>query len=171
MLCQNCGTELENGVCQKCQTSNENPSSTPTTVSSESCSTPVSPNSDYKTKIISFIITIVLIFGVCLGIYFFLFGGSSEEEQNPTFALNMTSAEIAIKDYVSYPSTLKFSYYEDEWNIITNDNKRVKMESSFECQNAFGVSETHDFILIITYTDDYSDFTINDLYIDNEEYV
>lgn len=159
MLCQNCGTELENGVCQKCQTSNENPS------------TPVSPNPDYKTKIISFIITIVLIFGVCLGIYFFLFGGSSEEEQNPTFALNMTAAEIAIEDYVSYPSTLKFSYYEDEWNIITNDNKRVKMESSFECQNAFGVSETHDFILIITYTDDYSDFTINDLYIDKEEYV
>lgn len=171
MLCQNCGTELENGVCQKCQTSNENSPSTPTTVSSESCSTPVSPNPDYKTKIISFVVTIVLILGVCLGIYFFIFGGSSEEEQNPTFALNMTAAEIAIEDYVSYPSTLKFSYDEDEWNIITNDNKRVKMESSFECQNAFGVSETHDFVLIITYTDDYSDFTINDLYIDKEEYV
>ena len=128
-------------------------------------------SSDFKIKIISYIIVFILVFGISFGVVHFLFGGKEKEEQHPTFIDNKVAAEIALEDYVKYPDTLELSFYEEDWQFVTNDNKRVKMESTFTCQNAFGVPERHSFVLILTYSDDYENFTINDLTIDKEEYI
>ncbi len=128
-------------------------------------------SSDFKIKIFSYIIVLILVFGISFGVVHFLFGGKEEEEQHPTFIDNKVAAEIALEDYVKYPDTLELSFYEEDWQFVTNDNKRVKMESTFTCQNAFGVPERHSFVLILTYSDDYENFTINDLTIDKEEYI
>lgn len=171
---------MENGVCPKCQAIDiapQNAESVAASVNSDSSvptttvttvTTATKPN--FKAKIIACVIVLAVLGGLYWGISHFLFS-DSKEEQNPTFVMNMTSAEITLKDYVSYPSTLKFSYDEEDWVFVTNDNKRIKMESSFECQNTFGVTEKHEFVLVITYSDDYEKFTINQLYIDKQKHI
>lgn len=173
---------MENGICPKCQSTNDaeqnnafdsasvsvDDSAAAASTSTATVATTTKP--DYKAKIIAVVIVIAILGGLYWGISHFLFGDSTEE-QKPTFAMNMTAAEITLEDYVTNPSTLKFSYADEDWEFVTNDNKRIKMESSFDCQNAFGVTETHDFVLIITYSEDYENFTINQLYIDKQEYI
>lgn len=173
---------MENGICPKCQTANDveqiiPPDSTSASVYDTVTASPTptiavatATKPDFKSKIIAVVIVIAILGGLYWGISHFLFG-DLKEKQKPTFAMNMTAAEIALSDYVTNPSTLQFSYADEDWEFVTNDNKRIKIESSFDCQNAFGVTETHDFVLIITYSDDYEDFTINELYIDKQEYV
>lgn len=171
---------MENCICPKCQETNVVSQDTESAAASINGDTSVAPTAtvttvatatkpDIKAKVIACVIVLAILGGLYWGISHFLF--SDSEEQKPTFAMNMTAAEITLGDYVTNPSTLKFSYSDEDWEFVTNDNKRIKMESSFECQNSFGVAEEHDFVLVITYADDYEDFTINQLYIDKEKYV
>lgn len=180
MICEKCGKEVDGNFCKHCGI--EIPTKSSNTQGSGSGTEPVSTQqqsveptksaSDIKIKIVSYLIAIALFIAVFFGIWHFLSGGTSAaEETHPTFVENMTAAEMAIDDYVTYPSTLEFSYYEDDWKFVSNNNKRVKMESFFECENAFGVTETHEFVLIVTYSDDYENFTINSLTIDKESFV
>jgi|GEM_PF-2098398 len=126
--------------------------------------------SDAKAKRIARIITIIIVVAIVAFIWHLLGGNSKKEEVRPTFAECMTTSRLVLEDYLTAPSTAKFSYYDEDWQIVRTDN-RVKMESFVDSQNAFGATVRSEFLIIVTYSDDYSTFNINTVEIDGQRYV
>lgn len=172
MFCKNCGTDIgESNFCPNCgalaviqpQNSNDIPENE---IQSQPTANTEKTTSNFKIRIISFFLTIALLVGIYLVC---AFSGSLEKEPEPTFTRNLTSAQLVMEDYLKSPSTAEYSFLDEDWEMITNDNKHVKIESFVNSQNAIGATVRTNFTIIITYKDDYESFVINEVIIDKQK--
>jgi len=119
-----------------------------------------------KTKLYAVIITAIIIIGF-FAFGMFLLRDRGTEEEHPTFVENVTAAQLTVNDYLSSPSTAKYSMYEDDWDIVITD-KKVKMESFVDSQNGLGATVRTEFLVIITWDDTYENFKINTVELDGK---
>lgn len=117
------------------------------------------PKLDFKIKLISYAITLVLIVGA-----FVLFSScgsgintsttpeeqAADEQESNNITASVLAEEV-IKDYLVSPSSADFPFYTNY--SITHTGLRYKVEGYVDSDNAFGASLRNDFIVILEFVD------------------
>ena len=168
MKCANCNTEFNSNFCPNCGAP---ATEAPVPVQSASAAQPQKKKNS-SMKIIAIVAVIVLIFSVGYIIHYAHSANSDVEtttELRPTDTECWTAAQMTVEDYLKAPSTAKYSYYDEDWNIVRTGN-RVKISSFVDSQNSFGAMIRSNFTVIVTFDDDMSKFAINYVEIDGEVY-
>lgn len=183
MKCTKCGTEFDTNFCPNCG----NPVSTEDTAvnaniaqnsqaemtSTESAQTAQpTPQRKSRSKLI-LILVILAVIAVAFSVNHIRSSQSAKAETTtelrPTDVECWTAAQMTVEDYLKSPKTAKYSYYDEDWEIVRT-GKRVKISSFVDSQNSFGATVRSDFTVILTFAEDMSSFNINYVAIDGKVY-
>lgn len=108
--------------------------------------TPLRTKEDKKQFWVGTIAIIIILAAVITAFAF-----SGDDSSKPPGKLEAYSvSQQFVKQQLKSPSTAKFPVYMDT-AVITNDNKRFKVESYVEAENSFGVSVKHRYFCVLNH--------------------